>query len=220
MSAHTISKEKIDYVIAHINDRPRTKVMKDAGVSNTMMYRLVREYGGEMQYERCKRNPEWERIVKENYASMSGREIERKFGIPKGRVNKIVSRLGISHSEDVLRQIRKMQLENLCKSHEPEVKARSAKRWKTRRKMDEYRVMCGQEQLTKHKIRKMTKRAYAAKYCLCKKYGYLMDDSDQYVLYYDSNTKRVVGPTIDGHIRYYNEGYYSEKYHLIFKELM
>lgn len=40
-----ILQEKIDYVIAHINDRPRTKVARHVGISMSSLYRIVREHG-------------------------------------------------------------------------------------------------------------------------------------------------------------------------------
>ena len=38
-----ITQQQADYIRAHVNDRPRVKVARDAGVSLDTVYRIVRE---------------------------------------------------------------------------------------------------------------------------------------------------------------------------------
>ena len=48
MSTKPLTQQQVDYIRAHVNDRPRVKVARDAGVSLSTVYRIVREAGGEM----------------------------------------------------------------------------------------------------------------------------------------------------------------------------
>lgn len=59
-----LTQEKIDYVIAHINDRPRAKVARHVGISMSSLYRIVREHGGELRYDLMRSNPEYIELVK------------------------------------------------------------------------------------------------------------------------------------------------------------
>lgn len=102
-----ITAEQKDYIVAHINDRPRTAVAKAAGVSMTMLYRLVRTHGGEMRHDLSRRNPQHVEIVKKYYPTMTGSEIEAKFGILKKRADKIANELGIKHTPETQERIRK-----------------------------------------------------------------------------------------------------------------
>ena len=87
--------ETREYIIAHINDRPRTAVARAAGVSISTVYNIARKVGAEMLVERTRRNPEWEAIVRKFYPTMAGHEIERDFGITFNRANKIAADLGL-----------------------------------------------------------------------------------------------------------------------------
>ena len=46
MLTQKITQAQVDYVLAHINDRPRRKVAEAAGICMSTMYRIVREHGG------------------------------------------------------------------------------------------------------------------------------------------------------------------------------
>lgn len=83
MTMAFITKEQRKYIVAHINDRPRTAVARAAGVSLSAVYRIVHEQGGIMQYERTRRNPYHVELVKKYYPTMTGSEMQTKFGISK-----------------------------------------------------------------------------------------------------------------------------------------
>lgn len=209
--------ETREYIIAHINDRPRTAVARAAGVSISTVYNIARKVGAEMLVERTRRNPEWEAIVRKFYPTMAGHEIERDFGITFNRANKIAADLGLKHTpetEEKLRQeARKRIKDNLKKVDD---KAR-IKKWKVRRRMDELRIMEGKPQRTKLKFRDTPKRTYKIKSHLVREYGYIKSPDDPYTLFYDVNTKRrIVGPKSTRKIG--TEQYYENKYHLKFKE--
>lgn len=203
---------KTDYILAHVNDRPRAKVARDAGVSLNTVYRIVREAGGEMLYGRTRRNAEWVRIVKENYATMAGHEIERKYGITRNRANKIARDLGLRHTQETEERIRREAAERLIASrgHVDERK----RRWKLTRRMDELRVLSGQPQQTGFKFKSITRRAYAAKWYLCHRYGYYECEGEPYTLLYDGRTRRRPER---GAVA--SEEYYARKYKLKFERI-
>lgn len=101
MSTKPLTQQQVDYIRAHVNDRPRVKVARDAGVSLSTVYRIVREAGGEMRYEHTRRNPEHVEIIRRCYPVMTTREIADRYGIGYGRVNKIARELGVRHDPEV-----------------------------------------------------------------------------------------------------------------------
>ena len=200
-----LTQEKIDYVIAHINDRPRTKVARHVGISMSSLYRIVREAGGEMRYEHTRRNSEHWEIVRRCYPVMTTREIADKYGILYGRVNKIARELGVRHSQEVLDRQR---AENIAKCKALRCKvdfaAIAAKR-KRRKHYDELRVMSGLKPLTKLRLKTMPAKTYKAKWHLCRRYGYTEAVDEPYTLLYDSGTRRM------------DESFYTKKYGLKFE---
>lgn len=200
-----ITAEQKDYIVAHINDRPRTAVAKTAGVSMTMLYRVVRMYGGDMAYERTRRNPQHVEIVKKYYPTMTGSEIEAKFGIRKKRAEKIAHELGIKHTPETQERIRQKIQDNITNNrHKIDFKELGHKR-SVRYKMEYYRKWEGKPQKTKLRLAETSYKVYKAKWHLITRYGYI-ETTDAYTLMYDRNTHRM------------NEKYYTEKYGLKFIE--
>ena len=113
MKNKPITQQQVDYIRAHVNDRPRTKVARDAGVSMCTLYRIVREAGGEMLYERMRRNPEHVEIVRRCYPVMTTREIADRYGINYGRINKIAAELGVRHGGEVLERLERERNERI-----------------------------------------------------------------------------------------------------------
>lgn len=215
MSNHVLlTPEQKEYLIAHINDRPRAAVARAAGVSLSTMYLIVRENGGEMLHERAKRNPEWERIVRQHYPTMSGHEIERRFGITPNRANKIAQDLGIRHATETVERLRNETRERLEQSRKYVDQKAKAKRWRATRTLDQYRIWEGKPQKTAFRFATMTKRAYKSKHYLIRKYGYIADKDEPYTLLYDVDTLRRPS---DSH-KCGSESYYKEKYKLRFKQ--
>ena len=60
MSNPFVTPQQRAYILAHLNDRPRTAVARAAGVSTATLYRIVRQAGGELLHERATRRPEAE----------------------------------------------------------------------------------------------------------------------------------------------------------------
>lgn len=203
------------YILAHLNDRPRTAVAQAAGVSVSAVYRLVREHGGEMLVDRSRRNPQWVAIVRKHYPTMAGHEIERRFGITANRANKIAQDLGIKHTpETVSRLQREASMRLKISRSKIDFKAKAAK-WSARRRLDQFRVWEGKPQQTNFRFATMTQKAYKCKHYLIRTYGYLADEGDPYTLLFDANTRRR---PYDGR-KTGTESYYTEKYHLKFEKL-
>lgn len=200
-----MTPQQISYLHAHINDRPRTDVAKAAGVCLKTLYRFVREHGGELLYERSKRNKKWERIVRQHYHHMSGHEIERRFGITHGRANKIARSLGLKHSPELEQRIREDGNRNLRNTRTPESYMQAAKKRKARRRIDELRAWEGKEQLTKLRLKTMPHKSYQAKWHLIRHFNYFAVDGEPYILGYDEDTRRNA-----------REQHYTEKYGLRF----
>lgn len=200
-----ITQQQADYIRAHVNDRPRVKVARDAGVSLDTVYRIVREAGGEMRYEHTRRNPEHVEIVRRCYAVMTTREIADCYGIGYGRVNKIARELGVRHGPEVqARQERERNARLAAARANNDFAAIAAKR-KRRKHYDELRVMSGLKPLTRLRLKTMPTKARKAKWHLCRKWGYTTADGEPYTLYYDGSTRRM------------NESYYTKKYGLKFE---
>lgn len=198
-----ITQQQADYIRAHVNDRPRVKVARDAGVSLDTVYRIVREAGGEMRYEHTRRNPEHVEIVRRCYPVMTTREIADRYGIGYGRVNKIARELGVRHGPEV--QARQERERNARLAAVRLRFAAIAAKRKRRKHYDELRVMSGLKPLTRLRLKTMPTKAYKAKWYLCRKWGYTTADGEPYTLYYDGSTRRM------------NESYYTKKYGLKFE---
>lgn len=205
MTQNRITDEQRAYIIAHINDRPRTKVAKDAGISLSAVYRIVRDVGGEMRYDLSTKREGIEECVRKHYPTMTAREISVMFGYSKTRVTTWAERLGVRHDDATEERIRQEKLRRLAVARlHTDRKAAAEKRMK-KRKYDELRVMSGLKPLTRLKMRTIHPSAYKSRWYLEKRYGYFTVDGEPYSLYYDSETRRCR-----------NEAYYTEKYGLKF----
>ena len=200
-----LTQQQVDYIRAHVNDRPRVKVARDAGVSLDTVYRIVREAGGEMRYEHTRRNPEHVEIIRRCYPVMTTREIADRYGIGYGRVNKIARELGVRHDPEVQARQERERNARLAAARANTDRAASTAKWERKRKYDELRVMSGLKPLTRLRLKTMPTKAYKAKWCLCRKWGYIRADGEPYTLYYDGSTRRM------------NESYYTKKYGLKFE---
>jgi len=205
MTMAFITKEQRKYIVAHINDRPRTAVARAAGVSLSAVYRIVHEQGGIMQYERTRRNPYHVELVKKYYPTMTGSEIEARFGILKGRAAKIANELGIRHTPETMERIKK-KMEVVRREARANIDYKAAgRRHSVCYKMEYYRKWEGKPQKTKLRLAETSYKVYKAKWHLITRHGYI-ETTDAYTLMYDKDTQRM------------NEKYYTEKYGLKFIE--
>lgn len=203
-----ISQEKLDYVLAHINDRPRTKVARDAGVSMTMLYRIVRENGGELRHELSVRDPKTIEIVRKHYPTMTASEIGAMYGMTKSRVNKIAREIGVCHNEETWKRIKEISYAKMKQSRYKIDWHAIAKKSLIKRRLDEYRVWEGKPQLTRMKLKSITTKSYKAKWHLIHNYGYVETDEPYTLMFGTDTQRRNTGK--------FSENYYSEVYNLKF----
>lgn len=208
-----VTEEQKAYIKEHINDRPRNRVAAKIGVPyNTFLF-YVHKYGGAC-IRRGPHKDKWQ-IVAENYGSMPGHEIDRKFGFSKGYSNYVARKiLNIEHGEEAKRKIQQRHAENINKAREKHGKDYLHKRWKLSRRMDEIRIMSGLPQKKKFKFKELPSRAYRARYRLLNVYHYIKS-TDPYTLLYDSNTQRR---PLTGGFNMGGEDYYIKAYGFKFVE--
>lgn len=200
-----LTQEQRDYIIAHINDRPRAAVARAAGVSMSTMYYIVRQHDGAVLYEPSKRNPQHVELVKKYYPTMTGSEMQAKFGILKGRAEKIAHELGIKHTTETQARIKQKFRDNLANNIHKIDFRELGRKTSIRYKMEYYRKWEGKPQKTKLRLAETSYKIYKAKWHLIKRHGYI-ETTDAYTLMYDKDTHRT------------NETYYAEKYGLKFME--
>lgn len=205
MTMAFITTEQRKYIVAHINDRPRTAVARAAGVSMSAMYRIVRECGGSMLYERTRRNPWHVELVKKYYPTMTGSEMQTKFGISKKLFERIARELKLKHTPETLQRIegkkKRIWMDCLVNINFGKLGRKRSALYK----MEYYRKWEGKPQKTKLRLAETSYKVYKAKWNLIKRHGYV-ETTDAYTLMYDKGTRRM------------NEKYYTEKYGLKFIE--
>lgn len=186
---NSISDEQRAYVIAHINDRPRSRVIDESGISRATFYQIVKENGGIVRRELSEKAAWRERIVREHYAEMSGYEIDRKFGFPRNAANKIAERLGLRHSAETEERIRRKHAHDL-RTADKNHKAMGERR-KAQFRAERARVLGGMKQRTRLRLAKMSPKGRNAKWRMIKVYNYFGQGKDEaHILCYDSETKR------------------------------
>lgn len=205
MYTRKITQAQVDYVLAHINDRPRVKVARDAGVSLGTLYRIVRENGGELRHDLSTKREGIEDTVRAYYPTMTAPEICARFGYSKTRVNTWAKRLGVRHTPETEQRIRQENMARLAEAKKHIDYKAMGQRLKRKRRYDEMRVLSGLKPLTRLRLKTMPTKAYKAKWNLCRKWGYTTADGEPYTLYYDGTTRRM------------DESYYTKKYGLKFE---
>lgn len=181
-----ITKEQYDYILAHINDRPRRDVARKAGVSVDSVYRIARKMGADM----LPNNLNFKEGVMRLYPRMTSREVAMELGCSTATVRGWASRLGLQHDPDVLDRIRELSIASLSKSWSGDGMIARRNRFMLTRRMDELRIMGGMPQRTRLKFRKMPRRVYHTIWKMERR-GYLRDELDPYVLYWDVDTERT-----------------------------
>lgn len=214
--ASKLPQWKIDYIAAHLDERPRAAIARRLGVATLTVHkyivRLSRSYTPTAH--RPRNEALWD-IVRREYPGKTGSEIDRAYGLPLGSAAQIARALGVRHSPEVEARIRKIQRGNLLRaSKDPDCLLRRTARWKRTRRTDELRVMGGERQRTGFAFRKIPKRTEHARNGLVFRRGYLYDESDPMCLRYTPDTDRSS--------RYPNkwatvEDYFTAKYGLVFK---
>lgn len=186
-----ITEEQRQYIIDHIDDYPRYKVAKDAGVNMRTMYRVIRAAGGKISPPQSEQHKE---IVTRLWATHSAAEIKEETGLSGDCVMYWVKKLNLKHSQATEERIRKKSLDAANKALLKEsVREKRAASWKRTRKLDYIRFIGGQKQNTKFKFAKYPERIHKAIWKLENIYGYFQDEEagGYYTMYYDEQTKRT-----------------------------
>lgn len=187
-----ITEKQRTYIIAHINDRPRTRVAHDAGCSINTLYRIIREHGGELRYELTRRGKDTLKNVAEMYPVMSASEIARATGLSKSTVQRAARQLGVRHNQATMerldRERRQRAVENVANVDH---KAIGRKR-RAMYRLEYFRLWEGKPQQTSLKLATISSRQYNTLWYLCKKRGYFHHEDDaELTLRYDGRTRRT-----------------------------
>lgn len=199
-------KEVEDYIVAHINNRPRTKVAKDCGVCMSTLYRIIRQHGGELRHDLSTKHENIEETIRKLWPTMTASEIAKATGISRSVVIRWKGRLGVKHSPETESRIKQQRDEKFRLAKLTMDRSKMAASWKHTRRMDEWRALGGMKQKTKFKIKVMPNKIYRVMWYLQKKYNYFFEN-DNSVVYFDSVTTRAK-----------NEKYFIEKYGIRFEE--
>lgn len=205
MLAQRITQAQVDYVLAHLNDRPRSKVAQAAGICMSTMYRIVREHGGELRHDLSTKREGIENTIRQYYPTMTAKEICDRFGYSKTRVNTWAKRLGVRHSAETEERIRQDNMARLDDARAQMDYGAAHVKWRRKRRLDELRVLSGLPQKTRFKLKSINHKAYKAKWYLEHRYGYFGMAGEAYALFYDGETRRCI-----------HEKHYTEKYGLRF----
>lgn len=191
MLTQRITQAQVDYVLAHINDRPRRKVAEAAGLSITTVYRIVREHGGELRHDLSTKHEGIEDTVRRYYPDMTAAEISARFGYSKTRINTWAKRLGVRHSPETDERIKAENMLRLAEAKACIDYKAMGERWKRKRKADELRMLSGLPQRTRFKFAKLTTQGRQTVWRMVKKRNYFQVDGEPRTLYYDGETRRV-----------------------------
>lgn len=191
MYTQKITQAQVDFVLAHLNDRPRCKVAQAAGISMTAMYRIVRENGGELRYDLSTKHEGIEDTVRRYYPDMTASEISARFGYSKTRINTWAKRLGIRHSPETEERIMKESADRLTEARRNMDHKAAHDKWRRRRKLDEIRIMSGLRQKTRFKFATLSTQGRQTVWRFVRDFNYFTIDGERNTLYYDSETHRT-----------------------------
>lgn len=199
------SKQIEDYVIAHVNDRPRANVARHCGICMSTLYRIIRQHNGEMRYELANKHPGIEDTIRKLWPIMSASEIAKATGISKSVVICWKNKLGVEHTSETKARLKEQRNEKFRLAKLTTDRSKMTEAWKHTRRMDEWRVMGGMKQKTKFRISVIPQRICRVLWYLGKRYNYFYE-SNMAVAYFDSQTTRAK-----------NEDYFTKKYGIRFE---
>lgn len=191
MYTRKITQAQVDYVLAHINDRPRNNVAQAAGICMSTMYRIVRENGGQLRHDLATKHEGIEDTVRRHYPDMTASEISARFGYSKTRINTWAKRLGVRHSPETEERIRRENAARLAGAKRCIDYRAAHEKWRRKRRLDELRVLSGLPQRTRFRFAALTTQGRQTVWRMVRKRGYFQVDGEPRTLYYDGETMRV-----------------------------
>ena len=187
-----VTESQLSYIMAHIDDRPRTAVARAAGVSVSTLYRIVRQHGGQIRHELSTRREGSLQAVAALYPDMTAREVARATGLSKSTVLHIAAQLSLSHTPDTLRRIAEQRRRILKEGRENRDLQAAGRRRRALFRLEYYRLWEGKPQRTALRLSRFSRRQYHALWYLMKRYGYVRAEGDtSLVLRYSPGTTRT-----------------------------
>lgn len=208
MDSVHLSETKLSYIKEHPTESPYAMARKLGCSVQTIYCQLHRMFGNSVIKDKQAIRDHRKVIVGELYPTHSASEIAVMLGITKAAVNGIARRIGVRHTEETTKRI---TMDCVSKALAPDVQARRLNKLKRTIRMDQFRILSGKKQMTKRKFKQANNKELCTKHYLIRKYNYFCDKSikETLTLFFDSQTKRLPPD---------REQYYSDKYHLIFKQ--
>lgn len=181
------------YIIDHINDRPRSKVAKAAGVSISALYACIKAQGGIVDHSLSTPSEERIAIVKEHYPYMSLMEISTSFDIPYTSVARLAKKMGLKHTEDTEKRLKLKHKDTFNRVFNPSSRKAFIAKMKRIRTLERFRIMSGMPQQTKLRVSLLTPKAQVAVTRLCRERNYFRDieAGGHFTLFYDEQTDRT-----------------------------
>lgn len=201
-----LSESEQAYIKGHSAESPQTIANKLECSVQTVYNQLHRMYGDSFLEDRQIIKNQRKTMIKEMYPTHSASEIAAILGITKSAVNNAAKRMGVKHTEETVERILR---ENISKSQEHDARAKKSKRLRRTIKIDKFRILSGQQPLTKRKFKQANNKELCAKHYLIRRYYYFCDKDfgETLTLFFDKETKRLLPD---------RERYYSKKYHIKF----
>lgn len=114
-----IEQDTINFIKAHINERPRYKLAQRMGVSVKFLYKILHDCNCKIEHKRPVPQPNKKRDeqITMLYPDHSVREIAVIVGCHPSTVGKAAKRLKLTHSEETIERLKKNSLANLKKAY-------------------------------------------------------------------------------------------------------
>lgn len=115
-----IEQDTINFIKAHINERPRYKLAQRMGVSVKFLYKILHDCNCKIEHKRPVPQPDKKRDeqITKLYPDHSVREIAVIVGCHPSTVGKAAKRLKLTHSEETIERLKKNSLANLKKAYD------------------------------------------------------------------------------------------------------
>lgn len=194
------------YVLAHMDRRPRTLLAREAGLSLSTVYRLLRAHGAELRHELSTKREGVERAISELYPTRTASEIAAETGLSTSTVRRWARRLGLAHDPETLDSIAEEKRARLAMNRTPESRARQSATYRRRRKADYLRFLSGQPLETRFRF--VPEKTRKAMWHLERTRDYFRVEGEPYTLCYDEQTRRLTGSR--------DEAYYASRYGIRF----
>lgn len=196
------------YIKEHPHESPQ-KMADNFGCSVQTIYYQLHYFFGESFLEEKKREKEYKnKVVRELYPTHSASEIAKILGVTKSAVSGMAKRLGVAHTEETNNRIARDNIDAMLQDDVITKRVISLRRTL---RMEQFRIISGQQQQTKRRLKQASNKSLCARNYLVRKYNYFYDKNFGEILtiFFDSETRRL--PLA-------REQYYSENYHIKFLE--